>query len=544
MKHLTGLLAALCLVQTPLLQADTCTGVSVNGEYALVFADEFDGGSLDQGKWNTEFLWGPGTIINNEEQYYVNDGQFGYNPFEFGNGTLTIVADKAPFDRSQLYLTSSIYSATVAELLWRTPAGATEYLVYRNSELVGRVTGGSYLDLALEEGFDYPYEVIALDETGNSIVSAQLTINTAKRPMPSPAPELYSLKLDRKIYSGTDAELLWLRPNRAGRFEVFRNGSLYRSLDGADYSSLYEPSLAPGVDYNYTVIAYDRCGDVIIQDGITINTGDGVTPPPPPVTRLKLVDKIYSKSTAEIFWDVVAGATSYDILFNGNQIDNTTGRSYFVDDLVPGIDQAYTVVALDIDGNIIDSENRTLNTADNSFALNRQPYLSGVITSYDSFRFQYGRVEARARMPAGRGLWSAFWLLNAYYKQDQPEDPEIDIVEAIGSTPGTANQAYHYLQDIDGDGFHTDYTSIESVATITDFSENFHVYSVDWSENEIVWYIDGVETKRVEGDKVSKEQMYIIANLAVGGAFPGAPDANTSFPAGFEIDYIRVYQRQ
>ena len=544
MKHFTGLLAALCFVQAPYALADTCTGAVVNGEYALVFADEFNGGSLDRGKWNTEFLWGPGSIINNEEQYYVNEDQFGYNPFNVGNGTLTIVADKAPFNRSLLYLTSSIYSATAAELLWRTPAGAAEYLVYRNSELVGRVAGGSYLDVALEEGFDYPYEVIALDGAGNTIVTAQLTINTAKRSMPSPPPELYSLKLDQKIYSGTDAELVWLRPNRAGRFEVFRNGTLYRSLVGADYSSLYETGLAVGTDYNYTVIAYDRCDDIIIQDDITINTGDGVTPPPPAVTRLKLVDKIYSKSTAEIFWDVVAGAASYDILFNGNLIENTTGRSHFVDGLVPGIDQAYTVIALDIDGNIIDSENRTLNTADNSFALNRQPYLSGVITSYDSFRFQYGRVEARARMSADQGLWSAFWLLNAYYKQDQPEDPEIDIVEAIGSTPNTANQAYHYLQDIDGDGFHTDYTSLESVATVTDFSENFHVYSVDWSENEIVWYIDGVETKRVEGDNVSNEQMYIIANLAVGGAFPGSPDSTTAFPAGFEIDYIRVYQRQ
>jgi beta-glucanase (GH16 family) len=99
------------------------------------------------------------------------------------------------------------------------------------------------------------------------------------------------------------------------------------------------------------------------------------------------------------------------------------------------------VTAVDRDGNAVDQTSRVLNTADNGFALNRQPYLSGIITSYNSFRFKYGRVEARARMPARKGLWSAVWLLNAYYKQDPPEDPEIDIIEAIGDQTTTANHA-------------------------------------------------------------------------------------------------------
>lgn len=62
-------------------------------------------------------------------------------------------------------------------------------------------------------------------------------------------------------------------------------------------------------------------------------------------------------------------------------------------------------------------------------------------------------------------------------------------------------------------------------------------------EGRIVWYVDGMETNRIEGDQVSSEQMYIIANLAVGGNFPGPANESTPFPARFEIDYIRVYQR-
>jgi len=146
-------------------------------------------------------------------------------------------------------------------------------------------------------------------------------------------------------------------------------------------------------------------------------------------------------------------------------------------------------------------------------------------------------------MPAGKGLWSAFWLLNAYYKQDQPEDPEIDIIEAIGDNVTTANHAYHTRFDSNGDGFYDGTNSTEMRATISDFSADFHVYRVDWEEDRIVWYVDDVETGRVEGDQVSSEQMYLLANLAVGGSFPGPADESTPFPARFELDYIRVYQR-
>lgn len=80
-------------------------------------------------------------------------------------------------------------------------------------------------------------------------------------------------------------------------------------------------------------------------------------------------------------------------------------------------------------------------------------------------------------------------------------------------------------------------------SNISDFSADFHVYRVDWEEGRIIWYVDGVETAKLEGDQVSDEQMYIIANLAVGGNFPGPADNTMVLPAKFEIDYIRVYQR-
>ena len=540
MQRLIGLTFCLACLSTPAI-ADTC-GAPGTGEYQLVFSDEFDGDELDRNKWNTEFLWGPGVVINNEQQYYVNDNQFGYNPFKMGDGVLSIEAIKAPFDRGELYLTSSIYSATVAELLWRTPEGAESYEVFRDGSFLGTASGGSYLERNLRDGIDYAYEVRALDAAGELIVARQLTINTSDRPQSVPE-RAFSLELTARIYSDTQAEVQWQPPNRATSYRVYRDDELYRELDSGRYTSIYEPSLESGVAYTYRVESYDGCDELILSDEILLNTADGVAPPETGVQRLVISVIEYSKTTAEISWNSVATANNYDIYDGNTFIGNIDGRSMFIDDLVPGTDRRFRVQARDSEGTLVDETTRVINTADNSFALNRQPNLSGIITSYDSFRFKYGRAEMRARMPAGKGLWSAFWLLNSYYKQDQPEDPEIDIIEAIGDQTTVANHAYHYQVDNNGDGFYRSRESNEGRATIADFSADFHVYSVDWSEGLIVWHVDGVETHRLEGSQVSSEQMYVIANLAVGGTFPGPADETTPFPARFEIDYIRVYQR-
>jgi len=530
------------LISSNTATADTCKAENTDAEYRLVFEDNFDGNSLNRNKWDTSFLWGPGVIINKEKQYYVPVDRFGYSPFKVGNGQLSIEAIKTPFRRDQLYLTRSIYSATSAELLWRVPANGAKYEVYRDGALRATVTGGSYFDPEMRDGIDYAYEVVALDSNGNRLLAQQLTINTADRSRRSPRSP-FSLELQARVYSKKSAELTWKRPNRAVRYEVTRNGQMYRSLVGKGYQSLYETNLDSNTNYTYRVESFDVCGESIIAGEVSLRTGDGVTPQPPSAKRLVINVNEYSKKSAEISWNAVENAATYDIYQNDSFVENTAGRSFFMNDLVEGIDRRFRVVVLDANGNKIDETTRVINTADNSFARNRQPFLSGIITSYSSFRFRYGRVEMRARMPAGKGLWSAFWLLNAYYKQDQPSDPEIDIMEAIGDKTNVANQAYHYFEDDDGDGFYTNGRSIENRTFINDFSADYHVYRLDWSKGKIIWYIDGIEVHRVEGDKVSDEQMYVIANLAVGGNFPGPTDETTPFPARYEIDYIRVYQR-
>ena len=166
---------------------------------------------------------------------------------------------------------------------------------------------------------------------------------------------------------------------------------------------------------------------------------------------------------------------------------------------------------------------------------NGQPYLSGVITSYDAFQFTYGYAEARAKTPYGQGLWSAFWLLNAFYGDD---DPEIDIMEHIGDDQDVVYHTYHYYEDPET------LRSTESLPVPgVDYVGGFHTYAVDWRPGLLIFYVDGRETHRISDPRVSNQDMYIIANTALGGWWPGSPDDTTEFPARYELDWIRVYRK-
>ncbi|MGQ7848735.1 family 16 glycosylhydrolase [Granulosicoccus sp. 3-233] len=167
-------------------------------------------------------------------------------------------------------------------------------------------------------------------------------------------------------------------------------------------------------------------------------------------------------------------------------------------------------------------------------------YLSGLITSSDSFNFTHGYAETRAKLPAGAGLWSAFWLLTTKYVEDVPE---IDIMEALGHAP---EEIYHTLHYFDIENNWAKVSSPTYVTTGPDFTEDFHTFGVSWTPDLLIWYVDGIETRRVNRNNftVPKQAMYLLANLAVGGSWPGSPTSETIFPAVYELDYIRVYQKK
>ncbi|KAB0267732.1 family 16 glycosylhydrolase [Microvirga brassicacearum] len=157
-------------------------------------------------------------------------------------------------------------------------------------------------------------------------------------------------------------------------------------------------------------------------------------------------------------------------------------------------------------------------------------FASGLLTTVRSFSFTYGYVEMRARVPRGRGLWSAFWLAPV----DQSWPPEIDILESLGHD----TQSYIMTAHRSFLGFHS---QSQFRAQTPDLAENFHTYAVKWTAEEIVWYFDGKQVATMPTPRDSHKPMYMILNLAVGGHWPGSPDASTVFPAALHVDYIRAY---
>lgn len=155
-------------------------------------------------------------------------------------------------------------------------------------------------------------------------------------------------------------------------------------------------------------------------------------------------------------------------------------------------------------------------------------YSSGMISSRGRFAQTYGYFEMRARWSAGKGLWPAFWLLPA----TGGWPPEIDILEAHGDKPDTAFHSIHSKVA----------ASVTKKVTAPGADQAFHTYGMLWTPATIDYFIDGTRTASLPTPGDMKRPMYLIANLAVGGRWPGDPDAATAFPATMEIDYIRAWK--
>ena len=150
--------------------------------------------------------------------------------------------------------------------------------------------------------------------------------------------------------------------------------------------------------------------------------------------------------------------------------------------------------------------------------------------SAPKFAFTYGYLEARVRVPKGAGLWPALWLLPATNRSR----PEIDVFEIRGSATDRVSMHLHTISD-------GKKVSIGEHWAGADLSTSWHTFALDWRPGSLRWLIDGVEAWHVTGPQVPSEPMYLVANLAVGGDWPGPPNAQTPFPAAFEIDSIRVW---
>jgi Beta-glucanase/Beta-glucan synthetase len=173
-------------------------------------------------------------------------------------------------------------------------------------------------------------------------------------------------------------------------------------------------------------------------------------------------------------------------------------------------------------------------------------YTSTRIKTQGKRFFKFGRVDIRAILPKGKGIWPAFWML----PQDNvfggwPGSGEIDIMELIGSEPSKAHATVHFGPGPGSINISRTHT-LSGGAT---YNDAFHVFSMEWEEDTLRFYVDDIlystVTKADLGSNTYpfNESFYFLINLAVGGNWPGAPDANTTFPQWLIVDYIRIYQK-
>jgi beta-glucanase (GH16 family) len=176
--------------------------------------------------------------------------------------------------------------------------------------------------------------------------------------------------------------------------------------------------------------------------------------------------------------------------------------------------------------------------------ISTQPYTSARLTTEGLLEQRYGRFQARIKLPKGKGLWPAFWMLGTRIDSvGWPECGEIDVLELAGSRPDTIKGSLH------GPGY-------AGTASLTKpyqldagtFADGFHVFTLEWSPEGIRWLVDGdvYHSRTLHGLQqqgyrwVFDDPVYVILNLAVGGLYDGPPDASTVFPSQMVVDYVSV----
>lgn len=171
-------------------------------------------------------------------------------------------------------------------------------------------------------------------------------------------------------------------------------------------------------------------------------------------------------------------------------------------------------------------------------------YTSAKITTRGKMNAAPGRVEARMKLPAGQGLWPAFWLLGSSFPATPwPQCGELDIMENRGSTSAGMSSAIH------GPGYSGNTPLIRGYAlTQGTFADDFHTFRVEWDSTQAEFFVDNtahytVTRSQMEayGKSVLDQSYFLILNLAVGGNFDGDPKSDAIFPATMLVDYVRVY---
>ena len=320
----------------------------------------------------------------------------------------------------------------------------------------------------------------------------------------------------------------------------------------------------PGATYSYTVTAIDDDGNASApSEPLTISyLSDDAADRTDVAAFLDDFDLVWSD---EFDGDAVSGVNWNTSLRGGSETFINGEQQYFVDVLAdPSVDyqpfsfdgDALTITAVptppaleaglppgcDVDDPVLA----------NDPTRSRCEFLSGALSSHDHMQFVYGYVEGRIRASDVSGALTSFYLLNRFPGNNDPENgvyqyhaPEIDILEYLGENPfgdEDAFQTYHF-----GD---VNYFVERSSPTLNHenedgslYADEFHTFGVLWEPQLVIWYIDGVEVRRLTGPQIAQQPMNIVNYLVAGSGWAPEPEANGP-TLEMEVDYIRLYQRE
>ena len=314
------------------------------------------------------------------------------------------------------------------------------------------------------------------------------------------------------------------------------------STDATNWTSIY--STTSGKGYKETLTGLDGTGRYVRMYGTARSNGygyslwefqvfgtggDPTTPPAPPAN-------VTLPATKLVFSDEFNGASGTTPDASKWTADTGTGQN--------GELEYYTNnknATMDGNGDL-SIEVRKESPAENPSS----QYTSGRINTLNKFSFTYGHAEARIKVSGTQGLWPAFWMLGANFPTaGWPNCGEIDIMEHVGKVPDSVYSTLHAPAYNGGNGDGSPYTVAGS-----DFASAFHTYGVDWDASHMTFSVDGnafftlnkADVEATRGPWVFDHPFYLILNNAIGGDWPGAPDATTVLPQKMLIDYVHVYQ--
>lgn len=434
-----------------------------------------------------------------------------------------------------------VNSSTI-RVTWNSPSGDAEaFNIYKNGQYFTTVRGSNAYDARnLNANQSYNFQVVAIRANKFSNMSQVAFARASTAPTSSPPPPQIGGELSpptglqASVRNSSSVQLTWNAPQGGARgYNINMNGQYLDTVIGR--SNFIVTGLDSSV-YRFSVDAL-RDGNISRNSNevrISTSSSSASTAPAPAMSNYggNVPDgyvKVFSEEFDRMSIDESLWSSRH--LWGKDLIINQEQQFYV--DILDNPEFGVTPFKFNGDKLTIEATRTPDWLRENS---KQQQYLSGVLTTFGKFQMRYGYVEMRAMVPSGKGLWPAFWL---HHANNWGSRPEIDIMELLAENPRMVYQTYHYY-DEQGELQSSDSYEVPG----PDYSSDFHTYGMLWEPNKITWYVDGVKTHVYESDKVSNEDMYLLINLALGGTWGASPDSSTPFPAQYQIDYVRAYQKR